>query len=135
MNLTNIIYNDVQESFSMGGPYLGSLDFNGMLSKNQFVADAEKISSDKTKIALCKYSGTTKQGIFKPRKRHFHLIVFFEKTQVFYQSIKSFDALSVESFIGNTIVFHEAFHNSTKKYQREIIFSSSNFKEISNSDL
>ena len=64
MTLSGITYNNVQESFGMGGPYIGELDFNGCQIEGRFLADVEKLSKDKSKIVFSQFLGTKKKGFF-----------------------------------------------------------------------
>jgi hypothetical protein len=131
MTLTGIIYHDVQESFSMDGPYLGELTFRDKKLPGKFLADGERLSKDKSNLVLSKYSGDKKKGLFGlGKQRCFHIIVYNENKNQFYQSNDTFDCLSIEKMDGIKITYHLAFHNSHEKYRRIIEFNTQNFTEI-----
>jgi hypothetical protein len=131
MTLTEIKYHDVQESFGMSGPYIGNLEFRGKMIDGQFLADGEKLSEDKKRIVFSKYLGFKKKGILRQNTiREFRILIYDEPTDSFYQSRTKYEALAIESMIGNKIMFHLAFHTEIKSYQRELDFNDQNFEKI-----
>lgn len=131
MNLTGIIYHNVQESFGMGGPYIGELEFKGDLINGQFLADGEKLSNDKTKLIFSRYIGSKNKGFLGLRKvREFRILVYDEPTNLFYQSKSDYEALAIEKMVENKIYFHVAFHTETKSYSRTIKFNDEDFTKI-----
>ncbi|UTW62662.1 hypothetical protein KFE98_00460 [bacterium SCSIO 12741] len=131
MRLSNLRYQDVEESFGMGGPYLGTLEFNGEILNRRFLANGEKLSLNKTKIVLAQYSGNRNDGILGlSLQRVFHIVVYDEVVDEFYQSIDSFESLTIEKMEGNLITFHEAFHTSLNEFKRTVKFTEKNFNKM-----
>jgi len=56
MTQSEIIYHNVQESFGMGGPYLGELEFKGQLVHGTFLADGECLSKDRSKMVFSQFT-------------------------------------------------------------------------------
>lgn len=131
MNLTEILYHDVKESFGMGGPHLGVLEFKGQLLNGIYLADGERLSQDRSKLIFSRLVGEKKTGMFNStRNRKFHILIYDSIEDEFYQSIKSYPCLAIEGMEGNLVIFHEAFHISSKKFRRTSKFNDDNFTRI-----
>jgi len=130
MTLKGVKYHEVQESFAMGGPYIGKLEFRSVFLESEYLADGEKLSEDRSKIVFSKYLGFSKKGIFRKVKRDFRILVYEELTDAFFQSRNSFEALAIERMINNQITFHVAFHTKIKRFERVIEFNERNFERI-----
>ena len=128
MTLSEIKYFDVNESFGMGGPYIGKLEFQGKIIDGKYLADNEKLSKDKSKIIFSKYIGTKKAGILGLRFiKEFKILIYDDLTHFWYQSRNSFEALAIENMVESTITFHIAFHTETTKFRRQVEFNLQNF--------
>ena len=131
MTLSGIIYKNVQESFGMGGPYIGELKFQGKKINGEFLADGEKLSQDKSKLVFSQYLGFEHKGILGLRVvREFRILVYDEETNSFYQSKTQYEALSIEKMTGQAITFHLAFHTDIDIYRRTLDFNENNFNPI-----
>ncbi|UGS24494.1 hypothetical protein [Flavobacterium channae] len=131
MDFKEIKYNNVQESFGMGGPYIGELEFKGKLLDGKFLADNKKLSLDKSRVVFSKYVGSKKTGLFGFKsKREFKILIYDEPTNSFYQSKESFEALAIKSILNEDIVYHIAFHLEIKEFERHIKFNDQNFIKI-----
>jgi hypothetical protein len=131
MKLSGIKYNNVQESFGMGGPYIGNLEFQGKPINGEFLADGEKLSQDKSKFVFSQYLGFKKAGFLGIKTiQEFRIIIYDEKTTSFYQSQAQYEALAIENMIGDIITFHNAFHTDMERYKRTIRFTDENFYRI-----
>lgn len=131
MTLSEIIYHDVNESFGMGGPYIGKLEFHGEMIEGEFLADNEKLSNDKSRLVFSKYNGTKKTGFFGLKSiRDFKILIYDELTNSWYESKQSFEALAIENMVENIITFHIAFHTEFAKFRRQVGFNLQNFIEI-----
>jgi hypothetical protein len=131
MDLSKIKYHNVQESFGMGGPYIGQLEFNGKMISKKFLADSETVSSDKTKIIFSRFVNQEKSGFLGLRiRRDFRIFIYDEPTNCYYQSKDSFDCLAIEKMEGDIIIFHKAFHTSIDKFRDSIEFNDKNFDKI-----
>ncbi len=131
MDLVDIKYHDVQESFGMGGPYLGELEFKGKLITGKFLADSEIFSGDKERIVFSRYLGQYTTGFLGLRTKYdFRIFVYDIKENRFYQSKNSYDCLSIEKMTGNFITFYHAFHTTYSDYRDTIEFSFENFERI-----
>lgn len=135
MELTEIIYHDVQESFGFGGPFIGKLEFQDAFLDGEYLVDGEKRSDDGGKVVFCKYIGLSKRGIFGLRtKRDFRMLVYDQSSDSFFQSKTGYEALSIDKMIGNKILFHVAFHTGTKHLERAILFDKEHFEEVLSSN-
>ncbi|MEN8194531.1 MAG: hypothetical protein ABFS12_17055 [Bacteroidota bacterium] len=130
-DLEQIKYHNIQESFGMGGPYLGELEFNGNDISGKFLADSEILNEDKSKIVfsrlLTQYSGGF-QGL--KSKRDFRIFIYDTNENKFFQSKESFECLAIEKMERNQITFHRSFHTKIYKYRDSIDFNMTNFDEI-----
>ena len=131
MTLSGIIYHDVEESFRMAGPYMGTLNFKGQFLNGRFLADGERLSQDKRKLIFSRFVGVRKSGLFGlGSQRMFHILIYDEIEDEFYQSVKSYECLAIERMEDKVITFHEAFHTSTDEFKQTIEFNENNFKKI-----
>ncbi|MGL1887841.1 MAG: hypothetical protein OCD76_15100 [Reichenbachiella sp.] len=122
MKTSDFNYANVNEYFSMGGPYLGKLFFRGKSLSGLFLANNEKISKDNSQVVFSK--------LVDEHNRIFKIVLFDESSDLFYQSIDSFNVLAIESIINNTIIYHLAFHTDLPEFERMIEFNEDNFKPV-----
>lgn len=135
--MSEIKYIEIEESFGMGGPYLGKLEFQGKILDGKYIADGEKISNDSTKVIFSKFLGYYQVGsLLKVSKRDFRILVFEKPTMSFFQSIASFELLCIKKMEGNIITFHKAFHTKIHDFENQIEFDEKNFEKllVTNSD-
>jgi|GEM_PF-2707129 len=135
--LENLKYEDVQESFGMGGPYLGELKINGKKVRNKFLVDNEKYSANFKFICLVQYKGRKLLGknflkifTFQVRKKDFRIVLINSETEEIFESNFLGEALFVEKMQDNKIIYFEAFHYGIEKFKREIEFNDINFKKV-----
>ena len=115
----------------MGGPFIGKLEFQDKLMECEYLADGEKLSADKNRIVFSKYIGSKKQGIFGLKtKREFQILVYEERTNSFFQSKDTYEALAIEKIVNDKITFHIAFHTEMESFKREINFNEQNFNKL-----
>ncbi len=141
IKLEDIKYENIQESFGMGGPSLGSLKIKGEKVRNLFLVDNEKYSIDHRFILLVEYRGkeivnrkVLKVINVKKRIRSCRIIILDIKTKEIYESLHLGESLFVEEMKGNRITYFKAFHNGIEKFKAHIIFNSENFHKISEED-
>lgn len=131
MTISGIKYNNVQESFGMGGPYIGDLEFQGKSINGKFLADGEKLSKDKSKLIFSQYLGLKRVGFFGNKTiREFRILIYDQETNSFYQSKEQYEALVIENMIGDIITFHIAFHTEMERHKRTIRFTDENFHRV-----
>lgn len=121
----DINFQNVQESFGMGGPYLGDLFLRDNKLRGKFLADNQKYSDDKKYLLLSWLKGEL--GFIS---RDFRIMIIDRKTNKFYQSKKIESALYIVRMNDGVITYHQAFHDGIKKFEREIKFDRANFEEI-----
>lgn len=131
MTLTGVKYNNVQESFEMGGPYIGELEFHGKLVEGKFLADGEKLSQDKSKLVFSQHLGFYNKGFLGLKTiREFRILVYDENTNSFFRSKTQYEALAIEKMKDDIITFHIAFHTEIDSYKRTIVFNEMNFNKV-----
>lgn len=131
MDLAQIKYHNVQESFGMGGPYLAELEFKGKLISGKFLADSETLNEDKSKIVFSRFLTQYSAGFLGLKtKRDFRIFIYDTNDDKFFQSKESFECLAIEKMESNRITFHKAFHTEIEKFRDSIEFNTTNFNEI-----
>lgn len=130
-DLAQIKYQNVQESFGMGGPYIGELEFKGKLISGKFLADSETLNKDKNMIVFSRFLTQDSAGFLGLKtKRDFRIFLYDVVKDKFFQSKKSFECLAIEKMENNLITFHKAFHTEIEKFRDSIEFNETNFDEI-----
>lgn len=130
-DLAQIKYHNVQESFGMGGPYIGELEFKGKMISGKFLADSETLNTDKNMIVFSRFlAQNSTRFLGLKTKRDFRILLYDVVRDKFFQSKKSFECLAIEKMENNLITYHKAFHTEIEKFRDSIEFNEINFDEI-----
>lgn len=137
IKLEDIKFYDVEESFGMGGPFLGRVEIKGKRVRNKFFADNDKYLLDQKFISLVEYKGEkfenrTFLNIIKYQRRvkDFRIILINTQSEDIFESKYLAEALFVEEMKNNIIIYYEAFHNEIQYFKRKIEFNEDNFQRI-----
>ncbi len=131
LDLAQIKYHNVQESFGMGGPYIGELEFQEKLISGKFLADSETLNEDRSKVVFSRFLTQYSAGFLGLKtKRDFRIFIYDTNEDKFFQSKESFECLAIEKMESNQITYYEAFHTEVDKYRDSIEFNTTNFEEI-----
>ena len=101
-DLAQIRYHNVQESFGMGGPYIGELEFKGKLISGKFLADSETLNKDKNMIVFSRFLTQYSAGLLGLKtKRDFRILLRITSYNVCYTKLlrnETLQSVNNESF-------------------------------------
>ncbi len=142
IKLEDINYQNVEESFGMGGPLMGDVYLQENKLKGRFLVDNDKYSDDKQYLLLSRWRGEieihTKILGFIPMVRlgkDFRIVIIERATNKIYQSQTIESALYIVNMLNGLITYYQAFHDGIKKFERSMNFSEETFKEITDNEI
>lgn len=137
IKLEDIKFYDVEESFGMGGPFLGRMEIRGKRTRSKFFADNNKYLLDQKFISLVEYKGERFENRnffniinYQKKVKDFRIILIDTQTEDIFESDFLGEALFVEEIKNNKIIYYKAFHNGIQHFIKEIEFNETNFKKI-----